>query len=382
MARTQIRGNSQIMDSTINVEKLQNEFLAGTTWVVSTANDATITGLQNPVNANDATNKAYVDALVSTTAKGPDGFAPDSTEQYPQTYKGDAIVEGDPFYITDISGGNVVGTRTVNVGDMLIALVDNPGATADSDWIIAESNRDTATESIEGVIRIATQAEADNGSIDNAAITPLKLAGYITDNDLDIQAGNGLTQNGKNFDVRNSDGSITVGTDDIGVRIGNNNGDSLEITTSGVELAATISGDRTFSNNITVSGSAIVSGSASINGGLVAAGSVTLGTNPNDAQLNADPDGNVDLAIATVKYVKDEIGVLNGTPIYNELPTVTDGSTDVVLDNTPRADTQRVYLNGVRQVPGASNDYTISGDTITFTDALAADDIVVVDYIY
>jgi len=382
MARTQIRGNSQIMDSTINVKKLQNEFLAGTTWVVSTANDATITGLQNPVNANDATNKAYVDALVSTTAKGPDGFAPDSTEQYPQTYKGDAIVEGDPFYITDISGGNVVGTRTVNVGDMLIALVDNPGATADSDWIIAESNRDTATESIEGVIRIATQAEADNGSIDNAAITPLKLAGYITDNDLDIQAGNGLTQNGKNFDVRNSDGSITVGTDDIGVRIGNNNGDSLEITTSGVELAATISGDRTFSNNITVSGSAIVSGSASINGGLVAAGSVTLGTNPNDAQLNADPDGNVDLAIATVKYVKDEIGVLNGTPIYNELPTVTDGSTDVVLDNTPRADTQRVYLNGVRQVPGASNDYTISGDTITFTDALAADDIVVVDYIY
>lgn len=45
----------------------------------------------------------------------------------------------------------------------------------------------------------------------------------------------------------------------------------------------------------------------------------------------------------------------------------TDGQTVVTLVNTPAAGTEMVFVNGVLMEEGASNDYTISGATVTFT---------------
>jgi len=607
MARTQIRGNTQIMDASVNLSKLQNNFLAGTTWNVDAANGATITGLADPTNANDAVNKNYVDTMISTTAKGPDSWDA-STNSYPSTYKGEAIVEGDPFVVTT---DGIVDSIQYRIGDMVIANIDNPSTSSSSDWVSIQSNIDLASEATPGIIEIATQAETDAGTDDSRAITPLKLETYISNNDLDVTAGNGLVQNGKAFDVtagnaslnvqansvevqtgntngtslevtatgvelastitgertftqasgetfeisntdansvtlgvspdgtvnlavatveyvnnkapnivagdgltsvtssgtttinieaadnsidiqsdniavqvgntnggasleitatgvelastiagtRTFSGNVTiqnafetqgatnlggttnansarlgiqpdgtvdlaiattkyvddkvsavdvpgagdglvfdsgndefdivsanngivVNADNIELTVGNTNGTSLEITATGVELTDTITGNRTFSDNLTANSNLTVDGTSTFSGGTTASGNVTLGTNADQVTLVTGPTGNVDLAVATVKYVKDEIGVLSGDVIYNETPSVTDGSADVTLTNTPRTDTQRVYLNGVRQVPGASNDYTISGNTITFTDNLSSDDIVLVDYIY
>jgi len=489
MAITKIRGNKQIMDASINLAKLQSNFVKDTTWVLSDNDSAVLTGLATPANANDAVTKGYVDGLVDSNLKAPDSFATTTSGDYPSDYKGTGVVsEGDMFYVTDITNGNTVGSRTVNIGDALVALVDNPGNT-DSNWLIMESNRDQATEDVKGVAEIATQAETDAGVNDETIVTPLKLTTFISNQGLEKHAGNGLTEDtGHNFNVGAADASIKVNPDDIQVQVGTSNGGaSLEVTATGVELASTIVGARTFSDNVTVNdafttngatnlggttadnarlgaqptgtvdeaiatvkyvndeiasatpniiagdgltsttnGSDVtidvvaadasldvqadsvgvqvgstngtsleitttgveladtISGARTFTGAFTASGTVTLGTNANDVRLVAQPDGTVDEAVATTKYVDDAIDAIpiNHNYVYNETPTVTDGSTDVALAHTPVVDTQRVYLNGVRQVPGSGNDYTISGSTITFADALTTDDIVVVDYLY
>ncbi len=48
---------------------------------------------------------------------------------------------------------------------------------------------------------------------------------------------------------------------------------------------------------------------------------------------------------------------------------------------TVRANTETLYVNGVLQSVGGSNDYTISGNVITLTYNLDADDAVFVTYI-
>jgi hypothetical protein len=108
---------------------------------------------------------------------------------------------------------------------------------------------------------------------------------------------------------------------------------------------------------------------------------VTINTSSNKATLTAQPDGTVDLAISTTKYVDDTVATATQA-VYGEAPTVTDGSADVTLANTPTLNTERIYLNGLRMNRGSGNDYTVSGATVTFASNLSAGDIVVADYLY
>lgn len=51
-----------------------------------------------------------------------------------------------------------------------------------------------------------------------------------------------------------------------------------------------------------------------------------------------------------------------------ELTGTVDGSNPTfILANTPIAGSEKIYVRGVRQRRGAANDYTIVGDTVTFT---------------
>ena len=52
-----------------------------------------------------------------------------------------------------------------------------------------------------------------------------------------------------------------------------------------------------------------------------------------------------------------------GSPIYNEIVSGT--GTTWTLADTPITGTVQLYANGQRLIPGVSNDYTISGATIT-----------------
>lgn len=141
------------------------------------------TNVYVPTGDYNPATKIYVDNLVSALS-GPDGYSTNAAGDYPTDFKGTGSVKsGSGFYITSIANGNMVGVRTVNVGDLLIALADDP-LNDDTKWIVVESNRDQATESAKGVARIATQTEVDNGIDDETIVTPAKLASY---------AGNGST---------------------------------------------------------------------------------------------------------------------------------------------------------------------------------------------
>ncbi len=94
-----------------------------------------------------------------------------------------AASKGHAYYISvagKVGGGS---GKTVNVGDLVIAKSDNAGGTeaaVGTDWFVIESNRDQATETVLGVLKIATDALVDAGTNDTDAITPLKLKNRLS----------------------------------------------------------------------------------------------------------------------------------------------------------------------------------------------------------
>lgn len=81
---------------------------------------------------------------------------------------------GDYWYV---SVAGTTGGVAFNVGDVIVAKVNAASTSSAADWIQLEVNRDQATETVLGLVEIATQTETNTGTNDTAAVTPLKLAG-------------------------------------------------------------------------------------------------------------------------------------------------------------------------------------------------------------
>lgn len=92
--------------------------------------------------------------------------------------------------------------------------------------------------------------------------------------------------------------------------------------------------------------------------------------------------GAVTLGTTNLPFIKTNAQPTVPTPIRRETPSGTVNGTNSVfnLANTPTLGTEEVYLNGVQQDAGASNDYVISGATITFNTAPVSGDKVRVSY--
>lgn len=82
------------------------------------------------------------------------------------------------------------------------------------------------------------------------------------------------------------------------------------------------------------------------------------------------------VAAAGTDYLAPSSRVTRETPSG----TVNGSNTTFTLANTPIAGTEEVYLNGLQQEPGAGNDYTISGATITYLTAPVTNDKIRVSY--
>lgn len=68
---------------------------------------------------------------------------------------------------------------SVQVGDSIIAKVDNAGASI-GDWLILQGNVVIATDSVDGIVRLATQAEVNDGTEGGAVVvTPATLQSKI-----------------------------------------------------------------------------------------------------------------------------------------------------------------------------------------------------------
>lgn len=116
--------------------------------------------------------KLYVDSAIAALGNleggwdASTGTFPVGSHPEPGTFK------GDYWYVT--VAGTVDGVP-FNVGDVIIAKVDDASTTDNTDWIQLEVNRDQATETLLGLAKIATQAQTDAGTDDTTIVTPLKL---------------------------------------------------------------------------------------------------------------------------------------------------------------------------------------------------------------
>jgi ribosomal protein L27 len=164
----------KIIDGNVTLAKLAN--IPTDTFL---GRDTAGTGVPETISPSaartilDVYTTSEVDSLIDATLKPPEAYDPAGSGNFPTTYDGAAITRGDTWRIVT---ADTLGTGTVvNPEDLLIALADTPGQT-DSNFMVAESNRDQATETVKGVAQIATQAITDAGTNDTDFITALKLA--------------------------------------------------------------------------------------------------------------------------------------------------------------------------------------------------------------
>lgn len=119
--------------------------------------------------------------------------------------------KGDYWYVS--VAGTVSGVA-FNIGDVVIAKIDS--ASTVSDFIQLEVNRDQATESTLGVVKIATQTQVNTGTDDTAAVTPLKLKTYL-DNAVGGYAANVGNASATSFALTHN-----LGTRDVTVAVYDN----------------------------------------------------------------------------------------------------------------------------------------------------------------
>ena len=93
---------------------------------------------------------------------------------------------------------------------------------------------------------------------------------------------------------------------------------------------------------------------------------ISAPVDPNDAVRKADLDAATAGHIVTREV---PTGAINGT------------NREFVLANTPNVGSEQVFINGSLLNTGGNSDYSISGDTITFTLAPQSGDIILVNYV-
>jgi len=146
---------------------------------VSVITSATLSGASNTNLATALAIKTYIDSNVAGLGNLEGGWAanntdgPGGTPVFPTGTTPEAgTKKGDYWYVT---AAGTVDSVSFNIGDVIIAKVDNASTTSAADWIQLEVNRDQATETTLGVAEIATQTETNTGTDDLRIVTPLKL---------------------------------------------------------------------------------------------------------------------------------------------------------------------------------------------------------------
>ena len=97
--------------------------------------------------------------------------------------------------------------------------------------------------------------------------------------------------------------------------------------------------------------------------------------------VNNTSDANKPVSSATQTALNAKLGAINY--VVRETPSgaVNGTNTGFSLGDAPVTGSESVFLNGILQEPGSGNDYTISGDTITYLSAPVTGDRIRVSYL-
>src|SRR5215475_5055823 len=345
MASTQIRCSTQIINGTIadaqiagaaaiQTSKLQDGALFiksdGTVAMGATLNLAShyIQNLLDPVNPQDAATRAWVLAnvaggVVSSTTVMVATTGANITLSGTQTIDGIALSAGNTVLVKDQTAQSGNGIYTVAAGAWTrMAAMDT---WAEVPGMLVSVQQGTANHD---TVWLST-ADA-GGTLGTTSITFTQLPGPS-----DITAGAGLLRTGQVIDIVAADTSLTINADNMQVKVD----PARAITTVAAGIGV----------NIDATTMAITTNQLGVKSGVYQAAGTYLG--PINIVTRETPTGSV-----------------NGS------------NTTFTLANTPTAGTEEVFLNGILQEPGAGNDYTISGATITYLTAPATGDRLRVNY--
>lgn len=318
MAETKIRASQQIeFDDNIDI------------------NNKKLINVATPTNPADVANKAYVDNLLGNA----DAFV----------YKGVIDCSTNPNYpAADCGhsykvsvGGKIGGAsgKAVGVGDLLICTVDGTAAgtqaTVGDNWNVIPANAST------GAVTSNSTSVTDNAIVR-------------------MDGGTGAVIQTSNATI-DDNGSINIPAGQK-FKIG---GSNLAPADIGAEPALT-------KGNITENGSSVLTITGGTNA--VVGGGVTIQVKTaNGSQAGV-------LSAADWSTFNGKLGA--ASRVIREVPTgLMNGSNTVfTLGNTPISGTEEVFKRGLLMNAGAGNDYTISGNTITFARAPISTDVILVNY--
>jgi len=295
---TKIRGNSQIMDLTIDLGRLQQSFINSSTgdWnITNGTQDALITGLKlQPLNDSDASSKWYVDqkALYATEWKFSVQFA--TSTGGAGTYSPTGGVSGTgAFTSVDFTGASVfdLGGHTVLVGDRVL-VKDQADAKQNGIYTV------TSTGATGGLDRALDQDGAPSAEVSIGNAT------YIEN------VTSGAT--GTHWVVVKP-----AGYDGSGVLV--LNVDNIEWTQfSGI-------GTYTAGDGIAISGTTI-----SVKASDIIDTAYGLTTNLNDIRVNLDAAGALSFDVGAIQVNVDDSSIeIN---ISNQLQVKADGIKDSMID--------------------------------------------------
>lgn len=302
-----------------------------------------ITNLGDPTLATDAANKQYVDALAGS------GLVVKTACVY--ATKADITLSG----LGTQAGGDWPSTLTA--GDRILVRSQATGS-QNGIYLASASGWTRASDfnSPSNIIRNSFFWVGSGAELSDTGWTLATDPPYVVDTTAlvfnqfngagSITTGTALSRSGNTLNVNLGDG-LTTSTNNLTIDLADS---TLSLDGTGLKLAPLTSAYLLVGNGSNVATGVAMSGDVTI--------SNTGATTINSAFQK----------LSNFVYAEVPTGAINGT------------NTIYVIANTPVAGTVRVYLNGMRMNIGASNDYTISGSTITFNFAPSTNDVLLVDY--
>lgn len=355
-----IRGSTQILDASIPATKfvaslnlptaqLQDGalFIKRDGTVAFTADQSfggfKLTNVALPVSGTDGVNKNYVDGVVNGYDPKPSVKGVATTNV--ATLSGATTIDGVTFAAADRIGLVAQTTASQN-GIWVISAgawtrpIDWAGSTAVTDGSFFLVEFGTANKGTGWIV--ATQGAI---VVDTTAITMQQVQGANSS----VVAGNGITVAGNVVSTRNGNGISYDGSNAITITL---NAASLNLSVSGLKIS-----DSSTPGQVMIGG---------------AANAATFTTFSGDVS-SVSSAGAVTLATAIRR---------SSSFVFSEIPTGTVNGVNATftLAATPVTGSPTVYVNGVRQLVGAGNNYTISAGTLTFITIPQTGDQVLADY--
>ena len=149
--------------------------------------------------------QSTINAAVSGGVSYQGGY--NASTNVPDLEAGTGVLKGYMYTVT--VAGNFF-TEAVEIGDVLISENDAPSTLAE--WTVVQSNLSTATETSEGTVRLATQAEVDAGTAGALAVTPDKFQQGLINAGVPIKFAVNLDEAGEASVVRAFAGGATTWT--------------------------------------------------------------------------------------------------------------------------------------------------------------------------